>query len=235
MEKTYYRVFLSKNEEREWLNKNGEEGYLLTKISDSKYFFTHNKGKKYTYSIEYLNMPSESQAAEEYFDSRKNLGVVPIVSGGNWVYFACDKGAIRQTSAMYKKNSIFYFWRSLYLFFFAVFGSILCGYHVFATDYIGRAGHEGDGKIDLLEIEGSGFSDTLKEIWNNLLELLNATYVKLFTNIFGENDAALVLAVLIPIVIVFGVLFALNLSEYIDCRILENHARRIEAKEGNIA
>ena len=51
---------------------------------------------------------------------------------------------------------------------------------------------------------------------------MNNTYLKLFTNIFGDNSVALVMAFLLPITIVLITLFSLNLDEYIFWKYTKN-------------
>lgn len=219
MEKSYFKVFFSKYKECDWLNRMGEKGYFLTKISDSRYYFKCSDEHKYKYSIEYLNVSAKSDEAISYYDSRRNYGVFPFISSDNWVYFYVEDGNIEDSLSIHQKNAVFYFWRSLYLFFFTLVSAVLCGYHYFAGDFIKRAGHSGNGSFGLLEVKGTSFLDTLKSLWNNVLEFINNTYLKLFALIFGENDSSIVLAFLIPVVIVLTVLFALNLNEFVTCKI----------------
>ena len=231
MEKSCFKVFFSKNKECRWLNSMGEKGYLLTKIKDNKYYFTHSKKHTYSYSIEHLDSAIQSEEAEKYFASLEEKGIVPIIYGGCWVYFSAINKTIQQTCEIHKKNSSVYFWRALYLLFFSCVGAVLCGYHAFAADFIVNVGHMGKGRIPLFDIKGDSLLDTLKDVLNHLFDFLSDTYIKLFTMMFGENDAALALSVLIPATIVITVFFALNIYEYFVCRKLaKSHKEATNAK-----
>lgn len=220
MTKSFFKVFLSKTSEESWLNKMGQEGYLLTGINDSKYSFDLNEKNKYYYSTEYLDFSPKSEMADEYFKSREKQNIIPVLTHCNWVYFCGTNKKIEENEVVYKKNSSVYFWRSFYLLFFSAFGAILSGYQIFAAKYIPIAGHEGNGKFELLTLEenptGSlAVLNVLKEWWNSILGILNDTYLNFLTGIFGENDTVFVQAWLIPAFIILLLLFAVNFEQYL--------------------
>ncbi|MBE6691801.1 MAG: DUF2812 domain-containing protein [Ruminococcaceae bacterium] len=212
---TYFKVFFSKFEECKWLNSMGEKGFLLNKKSFCRYYFTKDENKKYYYSVEYLDYPVKSQQGEEELNNREANGINYLFTRGKWSYFYSTIKSISLTSASKKKIADLYLWKSLYLLFFSGFSWILWGYQKFAVDYIVRYGHIGDGQFDMLKLEGGGFLDSLKTFWNGVLVLLNNSYFKIFTSIFGENSVALVMAFLIPVAIVLTILFALNVIEFV--------------------
>lgn len=236
MTKSFFKVFFSKSKEQDWLNELGKDGYLLKKISDSKYYFDISDSDKYTYSIEYLDCSPKSEMADEYYKSREEKNIVPIITSGNWVYFCGTNSIIEDCSEIYNKNSSFYFWRCFYLLFFSVFGAVLSGYQAFAAKFIPAVGHTGNGRFGLLELEENAadfvaFLNVLKKWWNGILELLNNTYLKLLTNIFGENDTVFVQAIVIPLVIVLSILFALNFEQYILYRKKAKNSKSRDKKE----
>ena len=214
MENSCFKIFISKNKECLWLNDMGKRGYKLIKIADSKYYFVHSNNNKYFYSIQHLGFATKSEQAEQYFSELEKNGVFPFLTGGDWTYFYSMK-PIEDTPEVYKKSSNVYFWRSLYLFFFSVVCAIVCGYQAFVGNFIKAAGHSGNGLIRSFEIKGVSLLDTLKIWLNGIIEFLNNTYIKLFVNIFGESDASIALAVLIPILIILTVCFAINFNEYL--------------------
>ncbi len=233
MDKSYFKIFFSKIKERKWLDEMGDEGYLLTKIKDSKYYFSHSDERKYKYSIEFLDMPPQSQKAEEYYIELEKSGIKPILTSGNWVYFVKSNGNIVHTANVYKKNGNFYLWRSIYLLFFAVFGAIVCGYQAYASKFLPYMGHTSDGKLALLEIKDSEsvlieMLNIVKNWANKLFEILNNGYLGIFRNIFGDTDAAVAFGLILPIVIVLTVLFALNLDQYLEYRSLIPNKRTIK-------
>ncbi len=225
MDKSYFKIFFSKIKERKWLDKMGDDGYRLTKIKDSKYFFSHSDEHKYKYSIEFLDTSPQSECAEEYYIELEKDGIKPILTSGNWVYFIKSNGNIVHTADVYKKNGIFYLWRSIYLLFFAVFGAIVCGYQAYAAKFLPYMGHTSDGKLSLLEIKDSEsvlveMLNIVKNWVNNIFEFLNGGYFGIFRNFFGNTDAAVVIALILPIVIILTVLFALNFDQYLEYRSL---------------
>ena len=219
MEKSVFKVFFSKEKENNWLNSMGQEGYLLSEINDSKYIFIKSETEKYYYSIEYLDTSPFSNIAEEYFASRKENGVHPLVSSGNWVYFVSSKSNIILNADSYKKNSKVYFWRSLYLFFFALCGATLCGYQAFSVKFLNCIGHVGNGQVDLLSTSDtkgllSGLLNILKYIANFFLNVLNS-YFKVWTNIFGESDAVAVISIIAPLVLLLLIICCFNFDNYV--------------------
>lgn len=223
MEKSIFKIFFSKKKEMAWLNSLGKQGYLLTSINDSRYSFEISEEHKYSYSIEYMDCSPLSDTATEYYKSREKNSVTPLVSSGNWVYFAATDKEIIMTSEINKKNSKFYFWRSLYYLFFSLCGSILIGYQIFCINYLERIGHEGNGQIrEMLNTSKnsgvlSGLLNVLKSIVNHLFELINK-YFKLWTNIFGESDAVAVISIVAPIVLFLIFKVAFNIDQYIYFR-----------------
>lgn len=225
MNKSFFKVFFSKIKERQWLNKLGEEGYLLEKISDSKYYFVHVTDKVFKYSIEYLDCALNSDEAERYIADYKEINVVPVVTSGNWVYFVSETSDIKITEQICKKNSVPYFWRSLYLIFFSVCGAVFSGYHMFAIDYLERFGHVSDGRLDHFEIDSSGTAadkvfDLISSVINKAVDLINNSYLHFTTSIFGANDAVVVLSFLVPVVVILLIIAAFNIDEYISYRSL---------------
>lgn len=223
MDKSVFKVFLSKRSERDWLNTMGNDGYLLTAINDSKYQFKKSDEHKYCYSIEYLDSSPQSDIAEEYFSSRRDEDIIPLVSSGNWVYFAKADGEIELKAEVYKKNSIFYKWRSIYLLFFAVCGAVLCGYQAFAIGYLDRIGYDGNGQIrEMIELSDSGgflvgLLNAFKNVVNFLLKMVNR-YFKLWTDVFGESDAVAVISIAAPITVILLVIAAFYIDGYLDCK-----------------
>ncbi len=219
METTFFKVFFSKKKECDWLNTLGEKGFLLEKINDSKYYFEQDSEHKFYYSIENLEGSPESDTSLEYFKSRTDEGIEPIISHGNWIYFVCKDKPIALTPSASKNNARFYLWKSIYQFFFAICGAVLCGYQLFAAEMLERLGQQGDGLItDKFSLSsGAGVASAVlnifKRVANYFVDFINQ-YLKLWSKIFGENDAFAVIAIVLPIVIILTVVGSLNFSEY---------------------
>ncbi len=234
MEKVIFKIFFSKSKECNWLNSLGKQGYLLSKISDSRYFFSVSENKVYSYSIEYLNSSPNSEDSEEYMLKQKENGIYPIITGKNWMYFASETTIIEPSADVYKKNSIFYFWRWLYSLLFSVLGALVCGYQAFASRFIIDTGHTGTGHIKISEVEGNSFGDVIAKAWNQILRFIDNTYLKMFRNIFGGSDAVFVLAVAVPVVILSVTYFTFNFDEYlIQRKMAKNHVSRRSVIKGD--
>ena len=160
-----------------------------------------------------------------------------MLSSGNWVYFAKEGSEIVSNYEIHKKNSIFYFWRIIYLSFFAFCGAVLCGYQAFAVGYLKRIGYVGNGQIrEMLEItdKGSfleGLLNALKGVVNFFLSLVNK-YISLWTKAFGESDAIAVISIAAPITVIVLLCLAFNINEYIYCK---QEAKRFTEKNKVIA
>lgn len=225
MQKSFFKVFFSKIKENEWLNTLGKEGYLLEKISDSKYYFTQKENTVFSYSIEHLDCPLKSEDGEKYLDQRRSENVLPIITSGRWVYFVTENADIEISNEIYRKNSVLYFWRALYLLFFAIVGVVVCGYQVFAIDYLARLGYASDGLIDKLSVGSSGTSfdnalDAILTPVNYVIDFINENLMIWLGDTFGRSDAVIILAILVPIVVALFVIGAFNLDEYISYRLL---------------
>ena len=64
--KRCFKLFFSKHEECQWLNKLGVKGYRLEKISRSYYYFEHEKNTIFSYSIEYLDLKTLLEDDENF-------------------------------------------------------------------------------------------------------------------------------------------------------------------------
>ncbi len=235
MEKSLFKVFFSKTKECEWLCELGKKGYLLTSINDSKYKFEINEEKQYYYSIEYLDYSPHSEEASEYYLSRRGEGTIPVLSSKNWVYFVNSEKEIEMNSEIYRKNSIYYFWRMLYFSFFALLGGVLCGYQAFAVGFLKRIGYVGNGQIrEMLEITDKGTTfegllNAFKRLINFILELVNK-YIKLWTNAFGESDAIAVIAIAVPITLIVLCFLTHNINEFYTHKKLQKQFKKASAK-----
>lgn len=241
MEKSMYKFFFSRIKEVEWLNTMGSKGYLLTEINDSKYFFEKNEENedKYYYSIEYLEGSPQSDSSVEYYKSREGLGVKPLISAGNWVYFVRQNEPINVSDDTYKGNSLVYLRRTIYLLFFALCGAILTGYHIYAAKFIEGIGLAGDGRITkkLARVDSGDFFDKvlngLKNIVNFIFKMIN-NYFDFWTDIFGKNEAVAVLSVVIPVTLILIVIAAFNIDEYLKQRCLFKKSGVVSDEEINI-
>lgn len=233
MQTSIFKVFFSKEKEEKWLNSMGEKGYSLVSINDSKYQFDINEENTYNYSIEYLSCSPRSEDAILYFKSREEDAIFPIVSSGNWVYFSKKDGNIVKNSDVYKNNSMFYFWRALYMLFFGFCGAVVCGYQAFAIGFLERIGHTGNGMISkTFEMSKSTnvlnkVLNVLKKIGNIFFKMINK-YFEFWTNILGESDAVAVISVVAPLTALLLVLGALNLKRYISYRKLSKTATTMD-------
>ena len=239
MIKSLFKVFFSKINEEAWLNSLGQEGYFLLSINDSKYTFQVQEGKIYNYSIQYLDYSPTSDKASEYYNTLKEDKTAPLVSSGNWVYFVNDEKPIEVTADVYKKNSIYYFWRILYLSFFTLLASVVCGYQAFAIKYLSRIGYSGNGQIRStlkLTEKGTlfeGLFNAFKKFVNFLIRILNA-YLRLWTKIFGESDAVIVIAFLIPVILILIAILGNYFNEYISHKSMQKKLTKQQTPETEI-
>ncbi len=222
MKNHYLKVFFSKKKEIDWLNSMGKQGYLLTKVSDSKYYFTHSDKHKYSYFIEHLNSAVDSEDSAEYISAKQSAGATLVTNIGLWAYFVYNEPTYKPNTTAYKNNSIPYLWRTIYLMFFIIMGAIFAGYQAFAADFLTRVGYESDGYIGLIQInsDASTFGKGFKTIVNSLVGFINEHYLSFFVEKFGASDACIVLGALIPVILILLVFFTLNLDEYIEWKML---------------
>ena len=228
MDKSIFKVFISKDKEIQWLNKLGQYGYLLDSVADSKYNFIINEEEKYYYSIEYLDCSPRSEKANEYFKSREDLGITPLMSLGNWVYFVSKDNEIEYTPEILKKNSSVYFWRTLYLLFFAICGSVFCGYHIYASSLLQTIGQTGTGEIELFSTDGGiAVLRVIKVGMNYFIKAINK-YIGLWTDAFGKNDAIATVAIIVPLIILLIVIATFNIDSFMSF-----YGKRKKLKEQN--
>lgn len=142
LEKSCFRIFFSKSKENKWLNEMGNQGCLLQNIHHFKYYFAYSEENVYSYSIEYLDCPSQSNKASNYINSRCCDGVTCVCVKNDWAYFVSADNAICPDHNILKKNRIVYFWRSLYLFFFSFITSLITGYQIYAASFLNNIGEK---------------------------------------------------------------------------------------------
>lgn len=225
MNTSVFKIFFSKLSEEKWLNTMGEKGFELIGINDSKYTFSKSENLKFTYSIQQLGFSPKSTDAIDYYKSLEAEGIKPALSSGNWVYFVKSNGEIITSPDVYKRNAMPYFWRSLYMLFFGLCGSVVCGYQIFAIKFLQRVGYDGKGFIEKTyntTDDGGLFTiavNALKGLGNIFFKLLNA-YFKLWTNAFGNSDAVAVISIVAPITVLLLIFGAINLQKYLQYRTL---------------
>lgn len=222
MEVSIFKVFFSKRKECAWLNQLGKSGHLLLKIKDSKYYFLKNDNV-YSYSLEHLGFSSQSEKAEEYYRSRAENGVKPIIYDKNWVYFVHENGDFEPDKNVIRKNASYHFWKMLYYYFFALCGCVFCGYQAFSIEFLKRVGQAGDGRITtLLSMSRStsfytALINVLKKIGNYLIKVFNG-YFSIWTDIFGEYEPIAVISVIAPITVFLIVIGSFHFEEYLAHR-----------------
>ena len=209
-----FKIFFSKIKEQKWLNDMGAKGYRLASLNDSKYTFELSDSNTYTYSIENLGISPKSEDGKQLISQKTLNGVEVVHVHKNWVYFCTTDSDIIADDDVYKKNRSIYFWRSVYLFFFSMFGAIVCGYQAFASKFLVNIQHTSDGMLEMLE-KGTGFKQYLNIGINRIFNLLNGTYLKFFREIFGNSDASVIIAFILPIVFILLVCFTFNFDEYL--------------------
>ena len=224
MEKVLYRIFPSKSFECKWLNKMGKMGYLLKSKSKAKYVFSLEKDKKFYYSIEYLDMAPKSEEAKSYIESREKNAEYIVALKRHWAYFRKVGSPIELSKEAYKMNCAVYFWRMLYLYFFAICSTVVCGYQAFAIRFLERVSLETSGQIRefLIVAPDPNFFQAIinlfRRLINAFLELLNK-YFAFCSKLFGESDAVSVIAILAPLAILLFILGGINLDKYITNKI----------------
>ncbi len=222
MEVSVFKIFISKRKELEWLNSLGKDGHLLLKIKDSKYYFEKNDNV-YSYSIENLGFSSQSDLASDYYLNQSKKGIRPIIYDRNWVYFVSENDVFTQDSVALKRNAKHHFWKMLYYFFFGFCGCIVSGYQAFSFEFLKRIEQVGDGRITSSFVMSrstntlTALLNVLKKMGNYLIKIVNG-YFRIWTNIFGENEPVIVIAVVAPITVVLLIFGAFHLDEYLHFR-----------------
>lgn len=234
MQKQCFKVFFSKLKECAWLNKMGASGYRLIKISDSKYTFEKSEEHKYFYSLEYFENSPKSDIAIEYYESRKQEGIQPVVIAENWVYFLREDVKIESEPQIHKSNSVFYLTRALYLFFFSLVGCLVNGYQFYSIGYLEKVGHISNATV-ITPIEIDTAEDIFDKMLNSLKSLLNLIigwanrYFDFWFDKFGENDAIAVISVILPVTIILIIAACFNLDEYLKHKKLSKSVQSVEA------
>ncbi len=233
MKQHFYKIFASKLYKINWLNRMGKNGYHLTAINGYKYTFEHFPEKKYYYSLEHLEYSPESTSAQKYYAEYKEKGIEPIIVSGNWVYFVSVDQPIETNPRVYKSNAKVYLWRSIYLYFFSIWAAIVCGYQFFAADYLERIGHASDGFMDKLEMGSSGTAfdsvlNILEKPINFIIDWINEFYLIWIAERYGANDAYVVLAMLLPVLLLLLVLASCSFNEFISYRRIAKKSNRLQ-------
>ncbi|MFH5881189.1 DUF2812 domain-containing protein [Liberiplasma polymorphum] len=81
-----FKLFFSHEKEEMWLNHLANSGYHLVDKTWFSYLFIKGAPMTYTYRVECLPQPFNSNKSNTYIASLKELGVEVITHQGRWVY-----------------------------------------------------------------------------------------------------------------------------------------------------
>ena len=218
MEVSMRKRFFSKHKMRLWLDTLGQKGYLLTDKRKSRYTFTVDEEHIYYYSVNYLDHPVDSDEGNAYCSDISGQGIIPVYGNGRWLVKASEDNPFEGNSEEYRKNSIPYLVRSVYIYFFTLVLCGICGYQFHEIAVLASEGATASPNlITAISDSSNAVLNFFIAIVNFFIGLLNS-YFGLWYDIFGYRGAVAVISVLIPVIIILAVIGGINFAEYLVYR-----------------
>jgi len=87
MDTVVWRPFWRFEKEEQWLNDMAAKGLALKSYSWCRYVFEPCEPGEYIYRIELLDGRPSRQKNQEYLDFMRGMGIIPVATYMNWVYF----------------------------------------------------------------------------------------------------------------------------------------------------
>ncbi len=212
-QKTIKKRFFSSVNECLWLNQLGKQGYRLLFRGENSYTFEMTDDVLY-YSVEWLDCSPESENGLALISSHERKGEALATTYSLWAYFVSENPISLSDVAM-KRNATRY--RNTAFIFFALdfIASVLIAYQFAIRGFL-------ETQSMLLEApEYEKGANVLINIATRIVyggEVLLYKYATLFAGLFGNTKATMVLSVLIPLAIIFSVLGAMWLNEWLKNR-----------------
>ena len=208
--KTIKKRFFSSCKECDWLNKLGEQGYLLIGRTENTYTFELTQ-KTLFYSVEWLDCAPECEEAVNYFNAYKENGVELTATYSLWAYFVTSNPITPSDDAR-RRTAVGYRNTALWLCAADLITAVLVAYQFSSIPHL--EANSVFFKAPTLESASNSFLQLLYRLWYGAEKLLYF-YTKLCANLFGKTKASLALGILIPLAIVLSVLCALWIGEWI--------------------
>ena len=212
-QKTIKKRFFSSVNECRWLNKLGKQGYRLLYRGENSYTFELTEAVLY-YSVEWLDCSAESEEGRAIIEARSAEGATLATDYSLWAYFVSEQPISLSETAM-RRNGIRY--RNTAFLFFALdlIVSVLIAYQFAIRDFL---------ETQSLFIEAPEYekgANIITNIATRILyggEVLLYKYAKLYSGLLGNTKATVVLSILIPLAVIFAVLGAFWLNEWLKNR-----------------
>lgn len=212
-QKKIRKRFFSSANECAWLNEMGKKGYLLLYREENSYTFELTDDVLF-YSVEWLDCSPESEDGEAMIQERFAQGASLATTYSLWAYYV-SSCAIPVSESALQRNAVRY--RNTAFIFFALdfIASLLIAYQFAIRGFLEKQSLF----IEAPEFEkGANF---LVNLAGRILyggEVLLYRYAKLFVGLFGETKATMVLSILLPLAVIFAVLGAVWLNEWLKNR-----------------
>lgn len=212
-QKKIKKRFFSSVKECNWLNEQGKQGYRLLYREENSYTFEQTEGV-WHYSVEWLDCSPDSEEGSAIIDSRESEGATLATTYSLWAYFVAEKPLALSETAQ-KRNAIRY--RNTAFIFFALdfIASLLIAYQFAIRSFLEKQ------SLFLEAPEYEAGENIVVNLAKRIVyggEVLLYRYTNLFKDWFGETKATMVLSILIPLAIIFAVLGAFWLNEWLKNR-----------------
>lgn len=216
-QKKIRKRFFSSEKECAWLNRLGEDGYRLLYRQENSYTFELTEDRLY-YSVEWLDCSPESEEGLALIQARAEEGATLETTYSLWAYFS-SPAPLPLSDAAKKRNAVRY--RNTAFIFFALdlITSVLIAYQFAIRGFLEKQ----SVFMEAPEYEAGSFF--LAKLAQRILyggEVLLYRYSKLFSGLFGETKATVALSILLPLAVIFAVMGAIWLNEWLRNRSLQS-------------
>ena len=212
-QKKIKKRFFSSVNECAWLNELGKQGYRLLYRTENSYTF-ELVDEVFYYSVEWLDCSSESEEGLAIIGERALQGSSLATTYSLWAYFISNQ-PIPLSAAALKRNAVRY--RNTAIIFFALdfIVSVLIAYQFSIRNFL---------ETQALFLEAPEYeagSNIIVNLATRIVyggEVLFYKYANLFSDLLGNTKATMALSILIPLAVIFAVLGAFWLNEWLRNR-----------------
>lgn len=202
---TYKKFFASPVKEQKWLNAMAQSGFVFVNKVDCNYYFEPDEiAHSLNYSVEFLELPAETEESKLYFAEREELDEHFICASGLKAYFT-TKGEFSSDSELNAASTRRVYFRDRAL----VFGSI----------YALLLGLLTYNLIKWVQFDAMGYvsSESVSFLKKITLDL---------SGFFGDYPTTPMIAFLLPLLVLSFVPTFWFLEEYLSAKKTENALKR---------
>ena len=222
---TYRRFFFSADKETSWLNGLGQNGLRLVMREDHKYEFEKTEDKVWYYAVEWFDNAADSEQMQPYLERRAGEGVTLCASWSLWGYLVSET-PIAPDEEMLSRTAKHYSNPAWFLFLLDAVALFVLYFQLKARPILEKNG------VTLTSPVRSASDNPIKGFFLRLLyggKVLLYKYGKFWSRFFGDSQAATVIGIILPLLLIFSVIAFVRLYE--SCKYSDRRKKLIKERK----